>query len=138
MKQGIEKVMEEFRKNRPRDDESLDNTGESETYLFGYKYSDGKFTHEVTDWGHIKSFLRSAIETAFREVRPESMKEEIEKYYQNQAKEFIDGMYDAKVFHEKLTRDDFNGFEDLLAFVLQSQARTAMKMAEFSVKYKGK
>lgn len=61
---------------------------------------------------------------------------EIEEYYQNQAKQFIDSMYDAKVFHEKLTRDDFNGFEDLLAYILQCQADTARKLAEFHEKYK--
>jgi hypothetical protein len=66
------------------------------------------------------------------------MEKEIEKYNQNQAKQFIDSMYDAKVFHDKLTRDDFNGFEDLLAYMLQCQADTARKMAEFHEKYKNK
>ncbi|HBI17167.1 MAG TPA: hypothetical protein DDY52_03395 [Candidatus Moranbacteria bacterium] len=42
-------------------------------------------------------------------------KQKIEPYYQMRAKEIIDGMFSAKVFHEKITRDDMNGFEDLIA-----------------------
>ncbi len=67
------------------------------------------------------------------------MKEQpgIEKYYQIQAKQIIDSMFDCKVFSEKLTRDDIQGFEDLMAFYFQSHARTATKCAEFSNTLKG-
>jgi hypothetical protein len=57
---------------------------------------------------------------------------EIELFYQNQAKEIIDSMFDCNVFSENLTRDNIQGFEDLIAFYLQSGARSAKKMAEFS------
>lgn len=63
------------------------------------------------------------------------MEEEIEKYYQNQAKGIIDLMFDTKIFKESVTRDDMNGYEDLLAYMFQAQAKTARKMAEFEVKY---
>ena len=66
------------------------------------------------------------------------MKEDlkIEPYYQQQAKQIIDSMFDTKVFSEKLTRNDMNGYEELIAFYFQSHAHTAKKMAEFSIKIK--
>jgi hypothetical protein len=60
------------------------------------------------------------------------MKTEIEPYYQTQAKQIIDSMFDCKVFNEKFTRNDMQGFEDLIAFHFQSHARTAKKCAEFT------
>ena len=60
------------------------------------------------------------------------MKEEIEPYYQNNAKDFVDSMFDAKLFHERITRDNIQGYEDLLAYLLQSQARSAKKIVEFT------
>lgn len=63
-------------------------------------------------------------------------KKEIEPYYQNQAKQIIDSMFDCNVFSEKLTRDDIQGFEDLIAFYFQSHAKTSQKMAEFSNRIK--
>lgn len=65
-------------------------------------------------------------------------KPEIEPYYQTQAKQIIDSMFDCKVFSDKLTRDDIQGFEDLIAFYFQSHARTASKCAEFSWNIKNK
>jgi len=63
-------------------------------------------------------------------------KEKIEGYYQNRAKEIIDCMFDGKIFRDNITRDDMNGFEDLLAFQFQCNARTAQSMADFTAKYK--
>lgn len=60
------------------------------------------------------------------------MKKEIEIFYQNQAKQIIDTMFDSKVFNEKLTRDNIQGFEDLLAFYFQSQADSVKKCVEFT------
>jgi hypothetical protein len=59
------------------------------------------------------------------------MNDKIEPFYQMQAKQFIDGMYDAKVFSEKMTRDDMKGFEDLLAYLFQTQAKSTKKAIEF-------
>jgi hypothetical protein len=68
------------------------------------------------------------------------MKEEnkIEPYYQLQAKQIIDSMFDCKVFSEKMSRDDMQGFEDLLAFYFHSHAKTAGRCAEFSWNLKNK
>jgi hypothetical protein len=60
------------------------------------------------------------------------METEIEPYYQTQAKQIIDSMFDCKVFNEKMTRDDMQGYENLIAFYFQSHAHTAKKCAEFS------
>jgi len=61
---------------------------------------------------------------------------EIEPYYQTQAKQIIDAMFDTKVFNSKMTRDDMQGFENLLAYYFQSHADTAKKCAEFTLKVK--
>jgi hypothetical protein len=58
--------------------------------------------------------------------------EKIEPYYQTQAKDIIDSMFNNKVFNSKMTRDDMQGFEDLIAFYFQSHANTVRKCAEFS------
>lgn len=50
------------------------------------------------------------------------MKEQkdVEYFYQAQAKQIIDSMFDSKVFNEKLTRDNIQGYEDLLAYYFQN------------------
>lgn len=63
------------------------------------------------------------------------MEKEIDIYNQNRAKEFIDGLFDAKIFKEDITRNDMQGFEDLLAFVFQASYDSSRKMAEFSAKW---
>lgn len=64
------------------------------------------------------------------------MEEKIELYYQNQAKGLIDSMFDTKIFKDSVTRDDMNGYENLVAYIFQAQAKTARKMADFEVKFK--
>ena len=61
---------------------------------------------------------------------------EIEPFYQTQAKQIIDAMFDNKVFNSEMTRDDIQGFEDLIAYYFQSHAETARKCAEFTLKVK--
>lgn len=63
------------------------------------------------------------------------MEKEIEPYYRAEAKRFTDSMFDAKVFSEKLTRDDIQGYEDLLAYYMQSHAYSAQKIADFSARF---
>lgn len=60
----------------------------------------------------------------------------IDPYYQFQSKRIIDAMFDAKVFSEKITRDDMNGFENLIAYYFQSHADTVRKGIEFVNKVK--
>lgn len=55
---------------------------ESEVRFFGYKYFSKGNIHEVTDWGHIKSFIRKVVEHAREEgknIRDEKWEEEIYK-----------------------------------------------------------
>ena len=60
----------------------------------------------------------------------------IDPYYQVEAKRIIDSMFDAKVFSEKMTRDDMQGFEDLIAFYFESHAKTTKKSLEFILSVK--
>jgi len=67
------------------------------------------------------------------------MKEETEKiepYYQIRAKEIVDILYDGKCFAEKMTRDDFNGVEDLIAYNFQQYAKSARKMSDIMIRIK--
>lgn len=61
--------------------------------------------------------------------------DKIEPYYNMRAKEVIDVMFDAKIFKEAITRDDMNGFQDLIAYLLQSDARTSQKMAKWKAEW---
>lgn len=63
-------------------------------------------------------------------------KPEVEPYYQMQAKDFIDSMFDSKVFNEKMTRTDMQGYEDLLAYCFQSQAKSTRKSTELLLSLK--
>lgn len=61
-------------------------------------------------------------------------KQKIEPFYQQQAKQIIDSMFDNKVFNEKFTRDNMQAYEDLLAYYFQSHANTTRKCIEFTHK----
>ena len=63
------------------------------------------------------------------------MEKEINGHNQAQAKRIIDTMFDAKLFSEHITRDDMQGFEDLIAFEFQCQSYSSHKIAEFTVKW---
>jgi hypothetical protein len=58
-------------------------------------------------------------------------KDTIEPFYQRQAKDFVDSMYNAKVLNNDLTRDNLQGYEDLLAFIFQANANSVTKTQEF-------
>ena len=62
--------------------------------------------------------------------------ESIDPYYQVEAKRIIDSMFESKVFSEKMTRDDMQGFEDLIAFYFESHAKTTKKSLEFILSVK--
>lgn len=61
--------------------------------------------------------------------------DKIEPYYNMRAKEVIDVMFDAKIFKETITRDDMNGFQELIGYLLQSDARTSQKMAKWKAEW---
>jgi len=65
-------------------------------------------------------------------------KEKIEPYYQRQAKQIVDTLFEGKTFNEKLTRDDLQAAEDYFAFYLQSVAHSARRIAELTHRYKNR
>ena len=64
------------------------------------------------------------------------MKEEIEPYYQKEAKMIIDSMFDCKVFNPKITRDDMQKHEDFIAYLFQSHAKSVQKSTELVINMK--
>lgn len=65
---------------------------------------------------------------------PEEKK--IEPYYQAQAKRLVDCLFDKGYFSETLSRDGMNDVEDLLAYYLQTVAKSAAKCAVMTKKLK--
>lgn len=65
----------------------------------------------------------------------EEKKQKIEQHNQEQAKRIIDTMFDSKIFAEHITRDDMQGFEDLIAFEFQCQSDSSHKIAEFTAEW---
>lgn len=59
-----------------------------------------------------------------------------EKYFKNDAKQMVDVMFDTKLFKEDVTRDDMNGFEDLIQYLLQSRFDSYVKIKELFDKTK--
>ena len=60
----------------------------------------------------------------------------IEAYYQMQAKQFVDCLFDAACLSESLSRDGMKRVEDLLALMFQQQVNSAVKAAGFVKQYK--
>ena len=50
-----------------------------------------------------------------------------DKIFKQDAKQIVDLAFNAKLFKDELTRDDFNGFEDLIQFILQSRFESYQK-----------
>ena len=44
-----------------------------------------------------------------------------EKIFKQDAKQMVDMMFDANLFHDNVTRDNMNTFEELIRFLLQSK-----------------
>lgn len=53
----------------------------------------------------------------------------VEPYYQKQAKEFVDMMHDNKLINPDFSRDDLQTVEDYVAYLLESGAQSAVKVA---------
>lgn len=66
---------------------------------------------------------------------PEDEKK-IQPYYQIQAKQIVDCLFDKGYFSDSLSRDGMNDVEELLAFYIQSVAESAAKCAVMSKKFK--
>lgn len=63
-------------------------------------------------------------------------KTEVEPYYQRQAKEFVDLMFDKGLMNPELSRNSLQAIEDYIAFTFQSQAYSASRMAEITARRK--
>ena len=44
-----------------------------------------------------------------------------EKIFKQDAKQMVDMMFDSNLFHDNVTRDNMNTFEELIRFLLQSK-----------------
>lgn len=108
---------------------------ESSTKFFGYKWFDGKQIHEVTDWGHIKSFIHKEIEAAEkRAVREHDAKwhpivgnsmQNLHEYKQGRRDvlEELEGKLPSKQLP-----DDGNGDEDSYNFGFNYFRTTVLKL----------
>ena len=66
------------------------------------------------------------------------MSEEIEKHYQMQGKELVDKFFDTGTFNDKLTRDDLNSLEDVIAYYLQSNVKSAIRVHDLTQRIKNR
>jgi hypothetical protein len=44
-----------------------------------------------------------------------------DQLFKNDAKQIVDMIFDNKMFKDNITRDDMNGFEDLISFLIQTR-----------------
>ena len=44
-----------------------------------------------------------------------------DKIFKQDAKQMVDMMFDSNLFHDNVTRDNMNTFQDLIQFLLQSK-----------------
>lgn len=58
-----------------------------------------------------------------------SKNSKIEPYYQKQASDFVDMLHDNKIINPELSRKDMKVVEDYVAYLLQSGAESAKKVA---------
>lgn len=56
--------------------------------------------------------------------------EGIEPYYQRQAQEMVDTLYDKEFLDQRVSREAMRGLEDYIGFVMQSQVESAVKASE--------
>lgn len=58
------------------------------------------------------------------------------KIFKQDAKTIVDMLFDAKLFKDNLTRDDFNKVEEILLFTLESRFNSHVKMTELMERIK--
>lgn len=54
-----------------------------------------------------------------------------EELFKKDAKDIVDTIFDNRLFKEDITRDNMNGFEDLITFLLQSKFNSRWKAEKF-------
>lgn len=62
------------------------------------------------------------------------MENEVDKSHQIKWKEIVDWLFDKRVFNEKMTRDDLQSVEDLIAYYLQCEYNSVIRYTEFKLK----
>jgi hypothetical protein len=50
-----------------------------------------------------------------------------DKIFKTDAKQIVDMIFDNKLFKDEVTRDNMNGFEDLIQFLLQSRYESYLR-----------
>lgn len=51
-----------------------------------------------------------------------------DKIFKQDAKQMVDMMFDSNLFHDNVTRDNMNTFEELIRFLLQSKFDSYMRL----------
>lgn len=51
-------------------------------------------------------------------------------YFKRDAKLIVDGLFDNKLFIERLTRDELNGIEELIGYLMQSKFESHLRAHE--------
>lgn len=65
---------------------------------------------------------------------PDKDKDKVDGYYQRQAKDVVNMMYDKGFIAEDVSRESMQSLEDLLGYLIQTQAETAVRCAEVAKK----
>lgn len=52
------------------------------------------------------------------------------KMFKNDAKSIVDQLFDLKFFQSNITRDDMNGFENLIEYMLKSRHDSYIRLHE--------
>lgn len=61
-----------------------------------------------------------------------------EKIFKADAKQMVDMAFDNKLFKDEITRDDMNGFEDLIQFLLQNRFESYQRVEKLMAKIEGR
>lgn len=64
--------------------------------------------------------------------------DKIEPYYKNEAKKLTDLMFNNNFLNPELSRQSIDWLEDFIGYILQSQAESAKKVAEFTHRWEAK
>jgi len=57
-----------------------------------------------------------------------------DKYFQQDAKQIVDMVFDAKVLRPDLTRDNLNSMEEFISYLLQSKFESYQKLENLMAK----
>jgi hypothetical protein len=61
-----------------------------------------------------------------------------EQYFKSDAKQMVDMLFDTKIFIPTLTRDELNGIEELIQYILQSKFDSHIRVEKLFSKIKDK